>query len=536
LQTVFRLSLRQQQHLVVAFEKNLMSQEPESAELFPLNTIRTETVLSRFPVHRLAKRGGISIDIKERAGDGEIKTIWEVSHNSKYGQPGPLAYKVDSLIINRRVDEAPRPVPKTIKLGSLRDICRELDVNEGQATRHVKKALLQNASAFITAKRSYKGSDGTELTAEISDTRYGVIFTGEKFPDGRRADAVYIMLHDSYMEIINTAPTRPLDYDYLRELPPASQRLYELLSYQIFAALRNARPRAKMLYSYYCTRAPQTRYLDYDHVKKQMYKLHTPHKKSGYISGVELRETTDSEGQPDWEMLYTPGRRAKAEFREATKPRAVQRPKQTPVLPPPAATEPEQPAPAQIVSEVEPQELDPLVTKLVGFHIAEAMARELVRDYRKSVELQLRALPHRNLNKIRDLASWLIVAIKENHQLPEPIIEAMAKEEEVRHAIAKREAETARHKRREALQPAYFEFLRGRAGKIKKTQPEAHRAFLAKEAEERQEIENNRVFKSKLKERLLTDFDHEEEHLKRLQIFFKEPAFDEWLELNAAES
>jgi hypothetical protein len=131
-----------------------------------------------------------------------------VSYNSKYGQPGPLAYKVDTLIINRRIEEAPRPIPKIIKLGSLRDICRELKVNEGQATRNVK-ALLQNASAFITAKRTYKGSDGTQRTAEISDTRYGVIFTGEKFPDGKKADAVYITLHDSYIEILNTAQTRP---------------------------------------------------------------------------------------------------------------------------------------------------------------------------------------------------------------------------------------------------------------------------------------------------------------------------------------
>ena len=37
-----------------------------------------------------------------------------------------------------------------------------------------------------------------------------------------------------------------------------------------------------------------------------------------------------------------------------------------------------------------------------------------------------------------------VVAIKENHQLPEPIIEAMAKEEEVKHAIAKKEAAIAR--------------------------------------------------------------------------------------------
>ncbi len=33
-----------------------------------------------------------------------------------------------------------------------------------------------------------------------------------------------------------------------------------------------------------------------------------------------------------------------------------------------------------------------------------------------------------------------------------------------------------------------------------------------------------------LKKRLLTDFDHEEEHLKRLQIYFQELTFDEWLQ------
>ena len=169
-----------------------MSQEPKSAELLPLNTVRTETVLFRFPIHRLSKRGEISIEIREAMPTGEIKIMWEVDHPKKLGQPGPLAYKVDTLIINRRLDDAGRPLPKIIKLGSLHDICRELGISEGKSKNDIKKALLQNASAFITAKRSYKGTDGTERTAEISDTRYGVIFTGERFPDGGRADAVYI--------------------------------------------------------------------------------------------------------------------------------------------------------------------------------------------------------------------------------------------------------------------------------------------------------------------------------------------------------
>ena len=65
--------------------------------------------ISRYPVHRLARKGDIRIEVTE--GDREAALLWRVSYNSEYGQPGPLAYKVDTLIINRRIEEAYRPIP-----------------------------------------------------------------------------------------------------------------------------------------------------------------------------------------------------------------------------------------------------------------------------------------------------------------------------------------------------------------------------------------------------------------------------------------
>ena len=214
---------------------------PGSA-LAPLNPIRIETALSRYPVHRLAKHGTIAINIRERNETGEVSIRWEVTHNSKYGQPGPLAYKLDTLVINRRIEEARWPVPRILRLGSLREIIVELGFSNHD-TEKVKKALHQNAFAGITAKIRYRQTDGTERTLEAAFTRYNVVFTGEELPDGRKADAVYIILSDIYMQVINGATTRPLDYDYLKGLPPAPQRFYELLSYQIYAALKHDRPR-----------------------------------------------------------------------------------------------------------------------------------------------------------------------------------------------------------------------------------------------------------------------------------------------------
>src|SRR3954453_1249287 len=106
-----------------------MTMEPEippSTELVPINTIRVETALSRYPVHRLARKGSIKIEVTEVNSRGESTLKWKVSYNSEYGQPGPLAYKLDTLIINRRIEEARRPIARILKLGSLHDICREL--------------------------------------------------------------------------------------------------------------------------------------------------------------------------------------------------------------------------------------------------------------------------------------------------------------------------------------------------------------------------------------------------------------------------
>src|SRR6266540_3562723 len=175
---------------------------PESA-LTPLNVIRTESVLSRFPVHNLSKKGRIEIQVLHRNTQGDVDIKWEVSYNDRYGQARQLAYKVDTIVINRRIDEQGRPVPKLIRLGSLRDIAAQLGIQT--STNLLKVALRQNASAFITVKLAYNTTAGEHKTLEADFTRYSVIFTGEHLPDGSKADAVYISLNDVYWTILNEA-------------------------------------------------------------------------------------------------------------------------------------------------------------------------------------------------------------------------------------------------------------------------------------------------------------------------------------------
>ena len=288
---------------------------PASTTLMPLNLIRTETVLSRFPIHNLSKKGRVQITITQKNAQGEIELYWKVSPNSDFGAPRQLAYKLDTLIINRRLDALGRPLPKVIRLDTFKQICAYLEVTEGGRTNSkVKQAFHANAGAYITTKLHYKATDGTERTLEAGFTRYSVVFTGQRLPDGTQADAVYLILNEPYWEVLNHAPTRPLDYDYLKALPPTAQRCYEILSYKLFTALKYGHAQAKLLYSEYCTFAAQQRYMDYAHVKKQMYKVHKPHVTSGYLAQVRYEATQDGEGHPDWVISYVPGPKAYAEY------------------------------------------------------------------------------------------------------------------------------------------------------------------------------------------------------------------------------
>lgn len=282
---------------------------------FPSTITRAETALSKYPVHNLSKTDSISIHIRRKGDSGDADIQWAVSPSREYGEPRQLAYKVDTLIVNRRIDQAGRPIPRVIRLGSFRELCAELDLSPGGDNfTGLRLALLQNASAFITAKLTYRAADGVTRKFEAGFTRYSVVFTGDEMPNGQRADAVHILLNEHYWKLLNKAQFRPLDYDYQKSLRPAAHRFYELLSFPMYGSLSKGQSEARLLYSDYCLRAPQERYFDRARVQKQMYKIHKPHLDSEYIADVRYVKTTDTDGSPDWEILYTPGRRARAHF------------------------------------------------------------------------------------------------------------------------------------------------------------------------------------------------------------------------------
>jgi hypothetical protein len=421
-----------------------------------LDIIRTESVLSRLPIHNLAKKGRVDIKISKIAPSGEVDLQWEVSYNERYGQARQLAYKLDTLVINKRIDETGRPLPNILRIGTFNEICAELGLatDQGKNTKNIKQAFLQNVGALINAKFKYKANDGTERTLEAGFTRYSVVFTGERLPDGRKADAVYIVLNNPFWEVINNAPVRPLDRAYMKELTPAEQRFYEILSYKFYAVIKHKLPFAKVSYSEYCTLSTQTRSDDWEFVRSQMYQVHRPHLQSGYLlKPITHEKTVDDQGNPDWIFYYSPGPRAHAEFALYNPghriPKIVQQALNTPKPAPPAPPPP-------------PQVDETLIAELGKRGIGDSEARRYLAQLKpdQPVMDQLEyadSIINHPRSQIRNPQGFILTTLIENRSVPsnfETSARRKAREEE---ELRKREEQM----QQQILRAEYDEYQQG---------------------------------------------------------------------------
>jgi hypothetical protein len=268
---------------------------------------------TEMPIHQLSKKTVEEIRIIRREGKGgQISLYWKVEANSNVGHPGQLAYHLDTWVIKRRLAELRRPIPRLIRVGDLREIAREL--GQGGDTNAVKRAFEQNASAFIRAKLAFSSKEGVAETFEGYFNRYNVFFRGQTLPGGRAAETVYLSLNDPYFTLINRSRWRPLDYEYLKSLPPMAQRFYELVSPKMFAAIKNGHPAAWMRYSDFCALAVQKQHATRRRMQIQMAAVHRSHLMAGYIGSVSYRPVASPTELPDWTIHYVPGRRARTEF------------------------------------------------------------------------------------------------------------------------------------------------------------------------------------------------------------------------------
>lgn len=303
-----RISPRAPKRLAVAEQLSLI----EPPQIVPM---RMHTCFALYPFWLPSRNGYQDITIRFVDRRGKTTTYWAVTFDARYGPPRELAYDIDSLIIARRFDELGRPLPSLVPLGSMRAICKELGLQiNGKNFQNIRLALAQNQWAQITADIQYTAKDGMARRFNANFNRYSVIHTGQDLPAGGTADCVYILLNELYLTMLNNARTRPLDYDYLRQLTHTSRRFYEIVSFQLFAAIKHGQAEASIPYSRLCLFSAQTRSFDSAYVSAQMGRIHKRHLESGYLAGVRTEMVRNDKGDVDWVFYYKPGPRALHEF------------------------------------------------------------------------------------------------------------------------------------------------------------------------------------------------------------------------------
>jgi len=295
--------------------------------LIPSEIIRSEAVVTKLPTHNFKKSGDINISIKKRDEAGEIVLKWVVTYPQKkdkkedLGQAGIQAYKLETVVINKKIDEIRsqgKKIPRILKIAdSYRDILKKLGSKSGN-TNDIKRALKQNASIFVDAVLPYKTKSGEDKLLQMFGTRYAIVLTGDKMKgEDLVADGVYVIFNDVYLAFLNMVQDRPLDYQYLKLLPASSQRFFELASFSIFGGIKYGNEEVTIHYSEYCQAAPQDQMSDYGAMKSQMNKLIRHHTNAEYIVKNSVRY--EKKGKDDWLIHFKPGPRAYSQYKRFTR-------------------------------------------------------------------------------------------------------------------------------------------------------------------------------------------------------------------------
>lgn len=253
-------------------------------------------------------------------GNPKTGPYFAIKPHQAFQAPRDFARRVHR-VVEQRLQLLPRPIPKLVAVGSLRQIAKDLDVKwHGETSERIKQAFRGIKAAIIQSK------GGGEFVTSLYDFVY---FTGDTLPDGRGvAEQVYISLADWYVENFNKNNIRHLETEFFNSLTSNEQRLYELIGakfYGLFTVV--LRDEAwELVY-----RDPKARFLNYNYStlcelfplnrKKYLSKdIRLPKAIKGLIEkGFFTEETTweklgkDGFGE-QWKFRFYPGEVARAEI------------------------------------------------------------------------------------------------------------------------------------------------------------------------------------------------------------------------------
>lgn len=273
----------------------------QNMALYPFFAVYRQDVRNRHKTEYLTQ-------VKQ--GDQSLAACWRVTANAEYGHPGPFDRKVFraiEVLLTRMGRPVGNPIPFSVS-----ELCRLLALPDGGRQKEmVVTSLRRIAGALIESVGAvYDKQSGSY----VSDTRHlieRVVFRGRVLADGTVAEANYLWLGQWYLDNVNEGYTRPLDFSYLLSLhSDLAGRLYELLSARFYGAFRHDRPNVRMDYETLCALLPMAPQAYLSRAQQSFEAAHEELIRTGYLRSVDFQVTAQG-----WQIRYTPGPRALADYR-----------------------------------------------------------------------------------------------------------------------------------------------------------------------------------------------------------------------------
>ena len=375
----------------------------------PSNILRSEFNFLKYPFFDISskskKKDQIEIKIYEETDKGIIEILWKVSRHINSDIPSSFARRIHKKIVEEILNNIKKPVPRLIRVGSLRQICIKMGIAiSGKNTKEIKKALKDIASAKIETKRSFrlkeKNNGEKKFFEGLFNLYDGVFFSGEKLPDGKEAETVYILLSDYYVQNFNNNFVVPLDYNYYQSIKgDLASRMYEILSLSFYPALERKELYIQKNYSELCDYFPFTRQDKKWKAKKQLRSAHNQHLSSGFLKSDP--EWQNIGKKDDWLIRYYIGPKAESWYysiKNGKRPLDII----------------EQ---SEDIKRIEDRTNETLLNKLLSLKIPQKKAEYLIKNY-DNIENWLDAL---NLIKPKNSAGFLVKALEEKWELPEEL-------------------------------------------------------------------------------------------------------------------
>lgn len=286
--------------------------------------LRTEFNFLKFPFFDLAKdsqREKIKIEEWIETGEGKFHILWLVTRSIEGRFPGDFEKRLHRAI-EQVINVSPKPITNPLRLGSIRYIASIMGIHpdSGKNYEDIQRAFKNIVKTSIEAKGTFQLKENSKTKRTIDDTFHlydRVIFRGEELPNGKNADAVFLMLGSWYLQNINRNYVVPLDWRFYNQLTGnITTRMYEYLSIYFYTALERNQNYHEARYSQICNYFPLTRQYPGWKARKQLKHAHESLTSFGYFTKVEWLEITDP---ADWLLRYWIGPKAQDEYKHNKK-------------------------------------------------------------------------------------------------------------------------------------------------------------------------------------------------------------------------